>query len=70
MTTNLVVFLGFDPNDEGQILPILEARLKDSIRICKENPGSMLLLMGSHTFRAKGPNGNCRKGSKTFFRHG
>jgi len=52
---NLVVSLGYNPNDDGEILPILEARLQDAIKLCRENPGTTLLLMGGTTFRNTNP---------------
>lgn len=48
---NLVVCLGYNPKDDGIILPILEARLEYSIKLCRENAGSTLFLMGGNTFR-------------------
>jgi len=54
--TNLVVCLGSDPEDKGIILPVLEERLKDAIKLCVENPGSTLFLMGGHSFRIKDKN--------------
>lgn len=54
--TNLVVCLGSDPEDKGIILPVLEERLKDAIKLCVKNPGSILFLMGGHSFRIKDRN--------------
>jgi hypothetical protein len=53
---NLIAVLGFNPNNDGTILPILESRLNDAIKLARENPGSKLLLMGGSTFREKNPN--------------
>ena len=50
---NVIICLGFNPNDDGAILPILKARLQDAIKLCKANHGSTLILFGGNTFRNK-----------------
>lgn len=49
--------LGFNPKNDGGILPILEERLKDCIDLCRKNSDSLLVLSGGYTFRKKDPNG-------------
>lgn len=54
---NLIFCLGFNPKNDGVILPILEERLKDCMELCKKTPGSLLILSGGYTFRERDPNG-------------
>jgi hypothetical protein len=49
---NLIVCLGFSPNDDGMLLPVLKNRLDDAVDLCRKNPGSTLILMGSFTYRS------------------
>jgi|GEM_PF-3306068 len=51
----LITCLGFNPNNDGIILPILENRLVKIIEVCRENPNSVLVLMGGNTFRKPNP---------------
>lgn len=51
----LITCLGFNPNNDGIILPILENRLLKIISVCRENPNSILILMGGNTFRKPNP---------------
>ncbi len=53
---NVIVCLGFSPNDDGVILPILKNRLDNAVDLCRKNPGSTLILMGSLTYRNTNPN--------------
>jgi hypothetical protein len=54
---NLIICLGFNPKNDGSILPILEHRLKNCIELCRKNPGSLLILSGGYTYRERAPNG-------------
>lgn len=54
---DLIICLGFNPKNDGSILPILEQRLKDCIELCRKNPGSTLILSGGYTFRERDPKG-------------
>ena len=48
---NIIACLGYNPNNDGVMLPIMEERIKETIRLCRENPGSLAILSGGPTFR-------------------
>ncbi len=50
---NLIACLSFNPNNNDAILPILESRLQEVIKLCREQPEAELVLMGGATFRAE-----------------
>lgn len=52
--SRLIVCLGYDLLADGSIPSLLENRLIDSAKLCNENPGATLLLMGNVSYRDAG----------------
>src|ERR1035437_4403254 len=51
--SKIIACLGYHLNLDGSINPILQNRLNDSINEITKNPNSILMLMGSSTYREK-----------------